>query len=552
MYLFQIFRSFLPLHNPLGFGISDLLILALAILLSVLLLGKAYLGPAVEKISREPRTCMALLFALAIVLRLALLPQSPVPIPSGADDFSYVLLGDTLAHFRLANSAHPLHQFFESVFTLQQPTYSSIYPLGQGFVLAFGELIFRSQWSGVLLSSGIFCALCYWMLRAWVPPIFALAGGVLAIIQFGPLNPWVNSYWGGAVSASAGCLVFGSLPRLREAPRLRYGVLLGLGFALQLLTRPFESIFLAAAVAVYLLFAFRSKPMLAAAGITLAAVGLMLAQNKAVTQSWTTMPYMLSRYQYGVPTTFTFQANPVPHSDLTAEQALDYKAQTAIHDSSQSYWQRLAYRFRYLRFFLLVPLYFVFIPSLKQWPSLWLAGTIALFALGTNFYPYFYPQYIAALTCVFVLFAVQGLAKLPSQARTLVLLLCIAPFIFWYGLFAWGDTNLLPITAFQSWHYINRGDPQGRAAIERQLLSFSGEQLVFVRYSPLHRFEEWIHNAADIDAAPIVWANDLGPVENQKLLDYYPRRNAWLLEPDARPPALTPYPRESGPFLTVH
>ena len=548
MYLFQIFRSFLPLHNPLGFGISDLLILTLAILLSVLLLGKVYLGPALEKISRDPRTCMALLFALAILLRLALLPQCPVPIPSGADDFGYVLLGDTLAHFRLANAAHPLHPFFESVFTLQQPTYSSIYPLGQGFVLAFGELVFRSQWAGVLLSSGIFCALCYWMLRAWVPPMFALAGGVLAIIQFGPLSPWVNSYWGGAVSASAGCLVFGSLPRLRESPRLRYGVLLGLGFALQLLTRPFESVFLAAAVTVYLVMTFRSKPVFAAAGVTLVAIGLMLAQNKAVTQSWTTMPYMLSRYQYGVPTTFTFQPNPVPHSDLTAEQALDYKAQAAIHDTPQSYWQRLAYRFRYLRFFLLVPLYFVVIPSLKQW----LAGTIALFALGTNFYPYFYPQYVAALSCVFVLFAVQGLAKLPSQARTLVLLLCIAPFIFWYGLFAWGDTNLLPITAFQSWHYINRGDPQSRAAIERQLLNSGGEQLVFVRYSPLHRFEEWIHNAADIDAAPIVWANDLGPVENQKLLDYYPRRNAWLLEPDARPPALTPYPRESGPFLTVH
>ena len=118
MYLFQIFRSFLPLHNPLGFGISDLLILAMAILLSVLLLAKVYVAPTLEKISRRPRLCMGLLFAFAIMLRLALLPQSPAPLPSGADDFSYVLLGDTLAHFRLANSAHPLHQFFESVFTL--------------------------------------------------------------------------------------------------------------------------------------------------------------------------------------------------------------------------------------------------------------------------------------------------------------------------------------------------------------------------------------------------------------------------------------------------
>jgi len=37
-------------------------------------------------------------------------------------------------------------------------------------------------------------------------------------------------------------------------------------------------------------------------GVTLLpAVSLTLAQNKVVTGSWTTLPYMLSRYQYGVP-----------------------------------------------------------------------------------------------------------------------------------------------------------------------------------------------------------------------------------------------------------
>jgi hypothetical protein len=65
---------------------------------------------------------------------------------------------------------------------------------------------------------------------------------------------------------------------------------------------------------------------------------------------------------------------------------------------------------------------------------------------------------------------------------------------------------------------------------------------VFVRYAPFHRFEEWVHNDADIDRARIVWANDLGAEENQKLLRYYPDRKAWLLEPDVHPPALVPYP----------
>ena len=46
--------------------------------------------------------------------------------------------------------------------------------------------------------------------------MWALAGGVLAVIEFGPLNQWMNGYWGGTLAAVAGCMVFGALPRLAE------------------------------------------------------------------------------------------------------------------------------------------------------------------------------------------------------------------------------------------------------------------------------------------------------------------------------------------------
>ena len=61
---------------------------------------------------------------------------------------------------------------------------------------------------------------------------------------------------------------------------------------------------------------------------------------------------------------------------------------------------------------------------------------------------------------------------------------------------------------------------------------------MFVRYGPEHVFREWVHNAADIDSAPVVWALDLGADEDQKLMRYYPNRAVWLVEPDARPPRL--------------
>ncbi len=67
-----------------------------------------------------------------------------------------------------------------------------------------------------------------------------------------------------------------------------------------------------------------------------------------------------------------------------------------------------------------------------------------------------------------------------------------------------------------------------------------GRLLVFVRYWPQHLFQdEWVYNGADIDGQRVVWARDLGDVENEKLLRYYPGRRSLLLEPDARPPKLS-------------
>ncbi len=92
MYLFRLFHSFLPLRNPIGFGVSDFLILALAILLILMLVLKAWLGPAMRSLAQRTYFSMGVLFALPILLRVALLAHSPVPVPSGADDFSFLRL----------------------------------------------------------------------------------------------------------------------------------------------------------------------------------------------------------------------------------------------------------------------------------------------------------------------------------------------------------------------------------------------------------------------------------------------------------------------------
>jgi hypothetical protein len=496
---------------------------------------------------------MLALAVLPVALRLAMLAKHPVPAPDIYDEFGHLLVADTLRHFRLANPPHALPQFFETFFVLQKPTYSSIYPIGQGLALAIGWILFGTPWAGVLLSTAAFCALCYWMLRGWTTPEWALLGGILAVLEFGPLNQWTNSYWGGAFSAAAGCLVFGALPRLRRSHGLRDALLLGLGLALHLLSRPFESIFLVIAVVLFLLPDFRklAKPALVAALVCVPAIGLVLAQNKQVTGNWTTLPYALSQYQYGVPASFTFEHHPVPHNDLTREQELDYRMQRAFRareiDRPSTYFQRLIYRIRYLRFFLYPPLYLaliIFFAGIRDYSHAWIALTLLLFALGTNFYPIFLAHYIAAVACLFILASVEGLrilSRSPSgaaAARTL-LYLCIAQFIF------------------SSIAY-NQRNPEKRIAINSQLAKMPGRLLVLVRYWPRHIFQdEWVYNAADIDHSRIVWARDLGDTEDQKLLGYFPDRTVLLLEPDARPPRLAPYhpeppkPPEKPPGKTV-
>ena len=566
-------------QNPLGLGTGDLVLLAIAALLALTgLAWRPRLEAHARRLAERAGWSMLFFFLLPIVLRLALLPNHPAPTPEVYDEFGHVLMADTLRHFRLANPAHALPQFFETFFVLQEPTYSSIYPPGPGLVLAIGWTLFGTPWAGGLLGMGAFCALCYWMLRGFATPGWAFAGGLLAVIQFGPLNPWTNNYWGGGVAAAAGCLVFGSLARLRRQPRTRDAVLLGVGLGMHLLTRPYESLFLLAGVALF--FApvlwrrgeLRGllKALPETAIVLVPFVALALFQNKAVTGSWTTMPEALSQYQYGVPASLTFQAHATPHRELTPQQEMDYRMQRGFRgekpETPATYFLRLEYRVRYYRFFFLAPLYLAlaaFLFRLREPRFLWVASTAALFALGTNFFPAFQAHYVAGIACLFVLMSVTGLRTLSRwriggrpaglDAMRLVVGLCAAHFLFWYGLHLTDGWDVsAALRPYETWDAINHTNPERRIYVSRKIERIPGKLLVFVRYLPKHIFQdEWVYNAADIDGARVVFARDLGTERNQQLRDYFPDRVVWLLEPDYPVPQVTRFPRPMpSPFLT--
>jgi hypothetical protein len=239
---------------------------------------------------------------------------------------------------------------------------------------------------------------------------------------------------------------------------------------------------------------------------------------------------------------------------------MDYRMQLGFRnprgETLRSYLERMEYRVRYYRFFFYPPLYLAlaaFLFTLRRDRHWWVAVTCLLFALGVNFFPAFQLHYVAAVTCLFLFMSVAGLEALSrlvvrgqpagAEAVQILLLLCGAQFVFWYGVHVFDTSEISrAVRPYETWDAINHTNPERRIYVDRQLGQIPGRLLVLVRYSPQHIFQdEWVYNTAGPVNSRVIWARDLGPEKDKELLQTYPGRTVLLLEPDARPPRLTRY-----------
>ena len=556
---------------------AGLTAIAIAVAFAWPRLGATWFSPierAFGRLARRKGLAVAVVGLSALLLRLAILPQFPIPLPFSPNDFSFLLAADTFVHGRLTNPTPAMWTHFESVHITMQPTYMSMYFPAPGLVMAAAKVLFGHPWYGILISCALMCAAICWMLQAWLPPTWALLGGMLAILRLGLFSYWINTYTGGgAISALGGALVLGALPRLMKTARFRYGLLMAVGIVLLATTRPYEGLLLCLPVSVVLgrwIFFGKNLPsapvLIRRAAFPLAlivAAGAWMAYyDYRAFGSPLILPYTIARNTYAVAPYYVWQSpHPVPnyrHEEMRRfYNESELKGYQKLRTLSGFISQNLSKPGTGLMLFtglaLLPPL--IMLPRvlldrrlrfLVLCVPIWIAGVV----IGVFLVPHYLAPYTAAAYAI----GLQAMRHLRlwnpegrSAGRTLVRLTVTLCFLL-AGLRLYGEPlhlapPRLPLSGWVCWWWGPGNFGAERARIEAELEQLPGKQLILVRYSPQHEpWDEWVYNAADIDGSKVIWAREMDAANNLELMRYYKDRHVWLVQPDSQSEEVSPYP----------
>jgi hypothetical protein len=535
------------------------------------------------RLARRRRVSVVAVGVTALLLRLAILPLSPIPKPFMQNDFSFLLAADTFSSGRLTNPTPAMWVHFETMHITMKPTYMSMYFPAQGLVMAAGKVLMGHYWYGLLVTTALMCSAIVWMLQAWLPPPWALLGGVLAILRLGLFTYWIDSYSGaGSISALGGALLLGALPRFMKTARLRYGLLMAVGVILLGTSRLYEGLLLCLPVLCFLgwwmIFGKNRPPAAVLIRRTAVPLALIVAAgawmgyyNYRVFGSPTTLPYTVDRAQYAVAPYFVWQSqrpeplyrHEVMRKFYKQNELDDFQK---IHSISGFVPQTLLKAGRATLFYagivLLVPLIMLRRVLLDRRIRFLVVCVLVLIA-GQLIEIYLVPHYIAPFTAAFYAIGLQAMRHLrfwtPGDqpvGMTLVRLtvtLCVV--LAGVRLFAEPlhlNLPLWPVGWTFEWYGHRFQSGAERARIAADLEKRPEKSLVIVRYSPDHQpLNEWVYNTADIDNSKVVWAREMDEAQNRELIDYYKDRTVWLVQPDAKPASVSLYPSPTLQPITV-
>lgn len=519
-----------------------------------------------------------------LVLRLALLPIFPIPIPFVTDDFSFMLAGETFALGRLTNPTPAMWTHFESIHITMKPTYMSMYFPGQGLILAAGKVLLGNPWYGILIVSAVMCAALCWMLQAWLPPQWALLGGLVAVLRLGVFSCWTNTYHAaGSLAALGGALVLGALPRLTKSGQTRYGILLALGAAILALTRAYEGLLLCLPAAVELvrwLMHGKNRPKPAQLMrrailpliLLVAAVSWLALYDYRAFGSPTTLPYTVDRNTYAITPYFVWQhLRPTPTYRHAVMREFYTDTEYAFFKALHS-WRgfipqtliKIQFSAEFYIGFALLPLVIMLRRAFLDRRIRYLTNTILVMIAGLLIEIYLLPHYVAPFTAAFYAIGLQAMRHLrlwkpegkPVGLQLTRIMIALCVIMGGIRIFARPLHLAPPELPVNNWN-CNWYGPElygvERAQIELQLEKLPGDHLAIVRYGSKHNtLNEWVYNAPDIDSSKVVWAREMGPEDNRELIQYYAHRKVWLVEPDAVPARVSPYPVSDPSEVAAH
>jgi hypothetical protein len=326
--------------------------------------------------------------------------------------------------------------------------------------------------------------------------------------------------------------------------------LLGVGVAILFNSRPYESVFFCIPVgAAILLWLWREYKqaetrrtalrlvVLPASIILLFTGGLMARYNWRVTGHATLPPYAYDARLHDRAAMFVWQTpKPAIHYDNVEMEKFYNQYERLSYDRSwamletvfQDKWEHCSLAFLWPACWLLVPgVFFLYRDARFRLPLFTLLTVLLGYCLVVWPGPHYTAPAAAALFAVLVqsirhLRTIRIFGRPAGAALSRALLLALVV-----------DVSLLVAQRL--------GDSQGwggwglsdRADLLHDLESKPGKHVVLVRYGPEHSVhEEWVSNAADIDASKVIWARDLPGEINDQLLRYYPDRTIWLALPD--------------------
>ena len=202
---------------------------------------------------------VALVFLVAIVGRLALLPINSFPAPQVHDEFSYLIQMRMLATGHLWMPAIPLPDFFETFYVFVSPVYASMYFPGAAMMYVPALLLHLPYYVAPLAASGVCAALLYLIFT----DILDGASGLLAVLillSMGMFRMMSIMLMAQTPTLLLGLAMTWAVLQWRRGNKARWLVVLGLAAGWAAITRPADALCFAIVLAVVMAMDLHARP----------------------------------------------------------------------------------------------------------------------------------------------------------------------------------------------------------------------------------------------------------------------------------------------------